>query len=177
MALAEGRKANRKEGGGGGFKNADSPSTTSTHFLRTLGISPFHKLAESELTEQGESMTGAVGRRIVVADARIPAFWNGSKKNQAWRGAVVKLKSTSLILKTFCDFSAFFDGPFPASFSLFFFNFQLMQFVGIILPVLGFEPGITGVGSDCSTNWVTTTAQRSQGFFLFVSWGMVVALR
>jgi hypothetical protein len=29
---------------------------------------------ESEATEHGESIEGAVGRRIVVADARIPAF-------------------------------------------------------------------------------------------------------
>ena len=38
---------------------------------------------------------------------------------------------------------------------LFFLNVQL---VDKILPMLGFEPQISGVGSNCSTNWATTIA-------------------
>ena len=52
------------------------------------------------------------------------------------------------------------DGPFPASFSLFLSFFYLnVQLVDKILPILGFEPRISGVVSHCSTNWATTTAQ------------------
>ena len=47
--------------------------------------------------------------------------------------------------------SFFKDGPFPASFS-FIFIFSIVQLVGKILPMLGFEPQISGVGSDRSTN-------------------------
>ena len=33
-----------------------------------------------------------------------------------------------------------------------------------VLPMTGFEPRTSGVGSDCSTNWVTTTARLSLCF-------------
>jgi hypothetical protein len=46
----------------------------STHFLRTLGIIPFQLFDASDVTDDGESSDGAVGRRIVVAEAKIPAF-------------------------------------------------------------------------------------------------------
>ena len=47
--------------------------------------------------------------------------------------------------------------PLFLYFRLFYFNVQL---VDKILPMLGFEPQISGVGSHCSTNWATTTAQE-----------------
>ena len=56
--------------------------------------------------------------------------------------------------------SFFKDGPFPASFINFVFSI-LLQLVDKTLPMLGFGPRISGVGSNCSTNWATTTAQLS----------------
>ena len=44
-------------------------------------------------------------------------------------------------------------------FFIFVFFYCNVQLVDKILPMLGFEPQISGVGSDCSTNWATTTAQ------------------
>ena len=41
----------------------------------------------------------------------------------------------------------------------FIFVFSIIQFVDKILPMSGFEPRISGVGSNRSTNWATTTAQ------------------
>ena len=54
-----------------------------------------------------------------------------------------------------------FNGPHPASFSLFFvFLIQLTVNVQYkFLTMNGFKPQICGVGSDHSTNWVTITAQ------------------
>ena len=39
-----------------------------------------------------------------------------------------------------------------------FFVFSLVQFVDKILPKSGFKLWISGIGSDRSTNWATTTA-------------------
>ena len=61
-------------------------------------------------------------------------------------------------------FSFFKDGPFAASFS-FILIFSIVQLVGKILPILGFEPQISGVGSDCSTNWAKTTVRLSVFFW------------
>ena len=47
-------------------------------------------------------------------------------------------------------------GLFFLYYRLLYFNVQL---VDKILPMLGFEQRISGVGSDRSTNWATTTAQ------------------
>jgi hypothetical protein len=47
----------------------------STHFLRTFGIIPFQLFDASDVTDDGESNDGAVGRRIDVAEAKIPAFY------------------------------------------------------------------------------------------------------
>ena len=35
-----------------------------------------------------------------------------------------------------------------------------VEFVDKILPMMGFKPWISGVGSDWSTNWATTTARQ-----------------
>ena len=45
---------------------------------------------------------------------------------------------------------------------LFFFSFvfSIVQLVDKIMQMSGFELRISGVGSDCSTNWTTTTAQE-----------------
>ena len=48
---------------------------------------------------------------------------------------------------------SFKNGPFPVSFSLFASFLFKLQLVDKTLPVLGFEPQISGVGSDHSTNW------------------------
>ena len=53
--------------------------------------------------------------------------------------------------------------PFPASFSLFL-SFQYtvdskqMFNINKFMPMSGFEPQTSGIGSDRSTNWATTTA-------------------
>ena len=51
------------------------------------------------------------------------------------------------------------NGPIPASFFLFFvFSIQLTVNVQYkILPMTGFEPRISGIESDRSINWATTT--------------------
>ena len=60
----------------------------------------------------------------------------------------------------------FLNGPFPASFSLFL-SFQYtvdskqMFNVNKFLPMTRFEPWTSGIGSDLSTNWATTTALGS----------------
>ena len=41
-----------------------------------------------------------------------------------------------------------------------------MQLVDIILPMSGLEPRISGVGSDQSTNWASTTAQDQFNLYL-----------
>ena len=52
--------------------------------------------------------------------------------------------------------------PFPPSF---FFIFVFLITVDskcsiYFLPMTGFEPRTSGIGSDCSTNWATTTAPK-----------------
>ena len=62
------------------------------------------------------------------------------------------------------SFKKFFlkNGPFPATFSLFS-SFQYTddskQMLYNFLPMTGFEPWTSGIGSDRSSNWATTTAQ------------------
>ena len=59
--------------------------------------------------------------------------------------------------------------PFPASFSLFS-SFQYtvdskqMYNVNKFLPMTGFEPRTSGLGSDRSTNWATTTAHSTESY-------------
>ena len=83
------------------------------------------------------------------------------------------------------------NGLFPASSSLFS-SFQntvdskQMFFVYKFLPMTGFEPQTSGIGSDRSTNWATTTSQLQNLFITSVpakqlkitfkinSWGLVV---
>ena len=53
------------------------------------------------------------------------------------------------------------NGPFPASFYLRLFNTvdsKQMFHIKVCLLMNGFEPRTSGVGSACSFNWVTTTA-------------------
>ena len=57
--------------------------------------------------------------------------------------------------------------PLFLNFHLFYFNVQL---VDKILPMLGFKLPISGVGSDYSINWVTTTAQWKDTL-IFISKG------
>ena len=45
-----------------------------------------------------------------------------------------------------------------------------MQLVDKTLPMSGFEPWISGVGSDLSTNWATTTAQVVQSLIPTTYW-------
>ena len=57
----------------------------------------------------------------------------------------------------------FLNGPFPASFSLFLsFQFTVdskqMFDINKFWPMTGFEPPISGIGSNRSTNWATTTS-------------------
>ena len=56
----------------------------------------------------------------------------------------------------------FKDGTFLFSFFIIF-VFSIVQLVENILPMSGFEPQISGVGSNCSTKWATTTALSSRG--------------
>ena len=64
-------------------------------------------------------------------------------------------------------FFFFKNGPFPASFPLFS-SFQYtvdskqMFYINKFLPMTGFEPRTSGIGSDRSTNWATTTALEFQ---------------
>ena len=58
--------------------------------------------------------------------------------------------------------------PFPASFSLFSsyqytVDIKLMFDINKFLPMTGFEPWTSGIGSDRSTNWASTTSKM---FFL-----------
>ena len=49
----------------------------------------------------------------------------------------------------------FLDGPFPASFSLFSYFYYSSQYTNILyesLPMAGFEPRTSGVGSNHSSN-------------------------
>ena len=57
----------------------------------------------------------------------------------------------------------FKNGPFPASFSLFSsfqYSWQLINIQYKSLLMTGLEPRISGVGSNRSTNWATTTAPQ-----------------
>ena len=66
------------------------------------------------------------------------------------RGLRIKGKSARLFLLK----AIFFWGPFPASF-FFIFIFSRQLTVNIqykFLPMTGFEPRTSGIGSDCSTN-------------------------
>ena len=72
---------------------------------------------------------------------------------------VVNLTKDSTILNH-DSWVVVFYGPFPA----FFLYFRLFNTVDskmfniIFLPMMGFEPQTSGIGSDCSTNWATTTS-------------------
>ena len=56
------------------------------------------------------------------------------------------------------------NGPFPASFFFIFvfsihsWQLTIVQYINKFLPMTGFEPPTSGIGSDRSTNWATTTA-------------------
>ena len=79
--------------------------------------------------------------------------------------------TTGCSLLFFSQFGTNHLGPWQAKRCLFFlmghsrplfysiFTFSILQLVDKILPVSGFKPRISGVGSDRSTNWATTTAQ------------------
>ena len=64
------------------------------------------------------------------------------------------------------------NGPLPASFSLFL-SFQYtvdskkMLDLNNFLPMTGFEPRTSGIGSDCFTNWATTTAPKIWDLWVF----------
>ena len=58
-------------------------------------------------------------------------------------------------------------GPFPPSFSLFS-SFQF-QFLILLIVMTGFKQRISGIGSDRSTNWATTTCL----LFAICSWFFV----
>ena len=61
----------------------------------------------------------------------------------------------------------FSDGPFPASFSLFLsFLLLIVLLVDKILPMLGFQPRISGVGCNLSANQANTTALNFLSLFL-----------
>ena len=68
---------------------------------------------------------------------------------------------------TRCHMGFIKNGPFPASFSLYS-SFQYtvdskqMFIMNKFLPMTGFEPRTSGIGSDHSTNWAKTTAQLTR---------------
>ena len=69
----------------------------------------------------------------------------------------------------FCPLDNFFkNGPFSASFSLFFvFSMQLAVNVQYkFLPMSGFKLWTSGIKSDRSTNWATTTPNLLDNLFL-----------
>ena len=75
-----------------------------------------------------------------------------------------RLNETTNLRKVFCVQTTFFNiGPFRASFSfIFVFSVQLLYSFDSKLNFLmtGFEPRISGVGNDRSTNCATTTCSR-----------------
>ena len=55
----------------------------------------------------------------------------------------------------------FLNGQFPASFSLFFLFFSIGDSKYVLYDILmttGFEPWTSGIGSNRSDNWASTTA-------------------
>ena len=75
---------------------------------------------------------------------------------------VLFIRTTPYMLKflgsTICIF--YKDGPLPASFSFISSFLFKIQLVDEAWQMLGFEPRISGVWSDRSTNWATTPALR-----------------
>ena len=71
------------------------------------------------------------------------------------------LRSSSASILSVLIYDCFINGPFLASFSLFY-PFQYTKQINVrywCLPMTGFESRTSGVGSFCSTNWATTTAK------------------
>ena len=69
----------------------------------------------------------------------------------------------------------FLNGPFTAIF-FFIFVFSIhswqltnVQYINKVLPMTGFEPQTSGIGSDHSTNWATTTAHKWHHLNLFAA--------
>ena len=73
------------------------------------------------------------------------------------------LRTRADVTNLLCTESFLNNGPFPASFSLFSsFQFTVdskqMFNISKFLPMTKFEPWTSGIGSNHSTNWATTTA-------------------
>ena len=95
--------------------------------------------------------------------------WTGASSRTRWRGPWCRepcscSPSRPLRMKKVIHFDVLFkkDGPFPAYFLYFHLLFCTISW--IFLPMSGFEPRISGVGSNLSTNWATTTALISMYF-------------
>ena len=74
-------------------------------------------------------------------------------------GTKTETISVNLHSEIISFFKIFKNGPTPVSFSLFLSLLNCnWQFQNKLLVLLGFEPQISGVGSDRSANWATTTA-------------------
>ena len=76
-----------------------------------------------------------------------------------------------------CFLKCFKNGPFPASFffisvfSIHSWQLTNVQYTNKFLPMTGFEPRTSGIGSSRSTNWATTTAQLFKMFtFILNHW-------
>ena len=90
-------------------------------------------------------------------------------------------------IKVFKGLLNVFNGPFPGSFFLYFRLFNTVdskqsfqyswskQWSIQILPMTGFELRASCVGSDCSTNWTTTTVQASFMLVLLIEQKVVRA--
>ena len=70
---------------------------------------------------------------------------------------------TNYFINQKCSIKVFFKWAIPGLLSLFsFFQYTVdskqMFYINKFLPMTGFEPRTSGIGSDRSTNWATTTA-------------------
>ena len=94
-------------------------------------------------------------------------IWSDRSTNWATTSTLTQI----CLIKNLINF-IFLNGPFPASFSLFS-SFQYsvdsiqMFDINKFLPMTGFEPRASGIRSDRSTNWATTT---SINFIFLLTW-------
>ena len=90
----------------------------------------------------------------------ILTLWNWNILSIDW--ILILQQNKTIHKRVHCFFK---NGPFQASFSLFSpFQYTVvskqMFFINKFLPMTGFEPRTSGIGSDRSTNWATTTSLK-----------------
>ena len=125
----------------------------------------FAKRPTASSSSSSSSTSSSVPRRQLIKSEKREKL----KQSDPKRSFAINPKNCfeHVSVQTKIDKYTFLNGPFPASFSLFLSflncNWQIST-IEILYLTLGFEPRISGIGSDRSANCATTTALTSRPY-------------